>query len=176
MIVSPVLLGHHGDGVSQDGVIWTMHALEIRTVRALRGKIFANLATMESFCSHLRKAMAETGAVELEDYTDRELAQMVQQWLSVGDTAVEVASGQVSASDITDSFAVLERACQRFLGPDFTLEEQQALGSLATYLQRRLPGDGPGQGFSTGAAPVPTGRQVVGKGFFTRFWDAFTSA
>lgn len=151
-----------------------MHSLEIKAVRSLRGKIFANMAVIESFCGHMRRVLADSHAVEEMKLSDRELAQMVQQWLSIGDVPAGENVAQWSTEDVDASFAVLEQSCDRLLGPDFTLEERQALTSLGHYLKRRITAARPDlQQFPDA---IPTGRTVIQKGFMSRFWHALNSA
>lgn len=155
-----------------------MKSLEIKAVRTLRSKIFANMAVLESFCGHMRRVLAASHDVEVDNISDRELAQMVQQWLSVGDNGAKMNEGDAAPEDIVASFAVLEESCKRLLGPDFTLEEAQALTSLQHYLVRQAGGGtAPSEAAATSTSfdadntPAPQKR-----GFMTRFWDALNSA
>ncbi|NHK29445.1 hypothetical protein FF098_016150 [Parvularcula flava] len=158
-----------------------MKSLEIKAVRTLRSKIFANMAVLESFCGHMRRVLAASHDVEVDNISDRELAQMVQQWLSVGDNGAKINEGDASPEDIKASFAVLQESCKRLLGPDFTLEEAQALTSLQHYLVRQAGG---GEAPATAASAVASSASFDAetpapsqkRGFMTRFWDALNSA
>jgi len=158
-----------------------MKSLEIKAVRTLRSKIFANMAVLESFCGHMRRVLAASHDVEVDNISDRELAQMVQQWLSVGDNGAKMNEGDASPDDIKASFAVLQESCKRLLGPDFTLEEAQALTSLQHYLVRQAGGgEAPAAAVAGEASPAASFDAETStpqkRGFMNRFWDALNSA